>query len=109
MEDCASHLLVDLFLFAALLSGTMLSLNTETPSSEIRKMENSGISLLILLSTRFSVRVHYEKESFRQFSDLSDGSRHPVFAVCKEQIGSCPHPMVSEETSPAQKELAKIK
>lgn len=110
MENCVSHLLVALFLFAALLSGTMLSLNTEKPSSEIRTMENSGISLLIILSTVFSVHVHYEKkESFRQFSSLSDGSRHTVLAVSKRQIRDCSDLMVSEETRPGEMELAKIK
>lgn len=109
MENCASHLLVALFLFTGLLSGTMLNLNGEKPSSETRMMENSGISLPILLSTRFSVHIHYEKESFRQFSALRNGSRHRVLAVCKQQTGGCPDPMVSEETRPGEMELANIK
>lgn len=110
MENCASHLLVVLFLFAALLSGTMLSLNTEKPFSEIRMMENSGIFLLIILSTRFSVHFHYEKkESFRQFSFLSGGSRHTVLAMSKQQIGGCSDLMVSDETRPGEMELTKIK
>lgn len=51
----------------------------------------------------------WKKEPFRQFSALSDDSRHAVLAVCKQQIGGCPDPMVSEETRPGEMELAKIK
>lgn len=63
MKNCAS-LLVDLFFFAALLNGNMLILNTEKPSSEIRMMENSGISLLILCLLGFFISLHYEKSNF---------------------------------------------
>lgn len=47
--------------FAALLNGTVLSLNTEMPSSEIRMMENSGISLLILCLQGFVFAFITEK------------------------------------------------
>lgn len=50
-----------------------------------------------------------KKESFRQFSSLSDGSRHTVLAVSKRQIRDCSDLMVSEETRPGEMELAKIK
>lgn len=73
-------------------------------------MENSGISLSILLPTSFSVSIHDEKkEPFRQVSAVSDSSRQAVSAVHNQQIGDCPDSMVSEETRPWEMELAKIK
>lgn len=66
-------------------------------------MENSGISQLILLSIRLSLRVGYKRRVIWAFvfSALSDGSKH-VLAVGQQQIVA----MVSEKTRLGEVKLA---